>query len=133
MRGRIRARSGDSFRQNAKRVEEFIGEYAEPALRRSAGVYWCRYFTGTLKEQAKDAEALVGEGRRLKDDAGLRSQLGTNPEIFPKFRTFMRYVEERERPGPTIAATDAAASVFGLLEEFSLFSCKEGEGDDDPL
>jgi len=133
MRGRIRARSGDSFRQNERRVGEFVDQYLAASLKRSAGVYWCRFYRGVLKENANEAEALVGEGRRIKDDAGLRSQLETNAEIFPRFRTFVRYVEDRERPGPTVSSADAAASVFRLLEEFSLFSCKEGEGDDDPL
>ena len=133
MRGRIRARSGDSFRQNERRIGEFVEQYLTPSLKRSAGVYWCRFYRGVLKENSGEAEALVGEGRRLKDDAGLRTQLATDPEIFPHFRTFSRYVEERERPGSTLSASDAAASVFRLLEEFSLFSCKEDEGDDDPL
>ena len=133
MRGRIRARSGDSFRQNERRVTEFIEQYLGPGLKRSAGVYWCRFYRGVLKENAGEAEALVGEGRRLKDDAGLRSELATNPAIFPKFRTFARYVEERERPGPGVSGVDAAATVFALLEEFSLFSCKEDDSDDAPL
>jgi Mg-chelatase subunit ChlI len=133
MRGRIRARSGDSFRQNAKRVGEFITEYAEPALKRSAGVYWCRYYTGTLKEQAKDAEALVGEGRRLKDDAALIASLAKDGSVFPRFRAFASYLAEREHPEPPTAPTDAAVQVFRLLEEFSLFSCKEEDRDDAPL
>ena len=133
MRGRIRARSGDSFRQNERRVTEFVEQYLAPGLKRSAGVYWCRFYRGVLKENAGEAEALVSEGRRLKDDAGLRAQLASNAEIFPKFRTFVKYVEERERPGPSVAPADAAANVFRLLEEFSLFSCKEDDADDAPL
>jgi len=133
MRGRIRARSGDSFRQNERRIGEFVNQYFASSLKRSAGVYWCRFYRSVLKENANEAEALVSEGRRIKDDAGLRSQLATNAEIFPRFRTFVRYVEDRERPESTVTSTDAAASVFRLLEEFSLFSCPEGEGDDDPL
>jgi MoxR-like ATPase len=133
MRGRIRARSGDSFRQNERRVSEFVEQYFGPSMKRSAGVYWCRFFREVLKENSKEAEALVSEGRRLKDDATLLSQLATKPELFPRFRSFVRYVEERERPGPAVSSADAAASVFRLLEEFSLFSCKEDEGDDDPL
>ena len=133
MRGRIRARSGDSFRQNAKRVEEFVGEYVTPALKRSAGVYWCRYYTGTLKEQAKDAEALVGEGRRLKDDAALVATLAKDGSVFPRFRAFASYVGEREQPEPPAPPTEAAVQVFRLLEEFSLFSCKEEDRDDAPL
>ena len=132
MRGRIRARSGDSFRQNEKRVGDFIGQYVEPALRRSAGVYWCRYFTGPLKEQAKDAEALVGEGRRLKDDTALLAGLAQDGSAFPRFRAFAAYVADRERPSPG-APTEAAVQVFRLLEEFSLFSCKEEDRDDAPL
>jgi MoxR-like ATPase len=133
MRGRIRARSGDSFRQNTKRVEEFIGQYVEPALKRSAGVYWCRYYTGTLKEQAKDAEALVGEGRRLKDDAAQLASLAKDPSLYPRFRAFASWVAEREHPDPPTPPTEAAVQVFRLLEEFSLFSCKEEDRDDAPL
>ena len=133
MRGRIRARSGDSFRQNERRIGEFVDQYLGSSLKRSAGVYWCRFFRRVLKENNGEAEALIGEGRRLKDDASLRAQLTTSPDIFPHFRTFVRYVEERERPGPAVSSPDAAASVFRFLEEFSLFSCKEDEGDDAPL
>ena len=133
MRGRIRARSGDSFRQNERRVAEFIDQYFQPALKRSAGVYWCRYYRAVLRENAGDAEALVGEGRRLKEDAALRGQLAGDATLFPKFRSFARFVDEREHPGPTAEPVEAATSVFRLLEEFSLFSCREEDDDDAPL
>jgi Mg-chelatase subunit ChlI len=133
MRGRIRARSGDSFRQNEKRVTEFIDQYLGSALKRSAGVYWCRYYRGVLKENKADAEALVGEGRRLKDDAELRSQLAGNGSLFPRFRGFLGYVGQREQPGAEVSPIDAAVNVFRLLEEFSLFSCREEDDDDAPL
>jgi MoxR-like ATPase len=133
MRGRIRARSGDSFRQNEKRVAEFIDQYLDAALKRSAGVYWCRFYRGVLKENAADAEALVGEGRRLKDDAELRAQLATDGPLFPKFRSFVRYAGERERPPASLAAADVATHVFRLLEEYSLFTCKDEDDDDAPL
>jgi MoxR-like ATPase len=133
MRGRIRARSGDSFRQNEKRVVEFVDQYIEPALKRSAGVYWCRYFEGVLKKKNDEAEALVGEGRRLKDDAGLARELPADGATFPRFRTFADYVTERERPTPSATPVEAAVHVFRLLEEFSLFSCAEEDGDDRPL
>ncbi len=133
MRGRIRARSGDSFRQNEKRVGEFVGQYLEPALRRSAGVFWCRYFTGVLRSDAKEAEALVGEGRRLKDDAGLAASLKDDGTVFPRFRAFASWVAEREHPEPPTPPAEAALQVFRLLEEFSLFACKEEDRDDAPL
>ncbi len=133
MRGRIRARSGDSFRQNERRVAEFVDQYLPSALKRSAGVYWCRYYRGTLRENSGEAEALIGEGRRLKDDAELRAQAAAEGPLFPKFRAFSRFVEERERPGPSANALAAATQVFRLLEEFSLFSCPEEDDDDAPL
>lgn len=132
MRGRIRARSGDSFRQNEKRVVEFVDQYLAPALRRSAGVYWCRYYTSVLKENAADAQALVGEGRRLKDDPALAAKV-SDAALFPKFRAFAGFVGEREHPDPPVGSVDAALAVFRLLEEFSLFSCKEEDRDDAPL
>jgi MoxR-like ATPase len=133
MRGRIRARSGDSFRQNEKRVAEFIDQYLDPSLKRSAGVYWCRFYRGVLHESAADAQALVGEGRRLKDDAELRTQAATDTTLFPQFRTFVRYVTERERPATAVPPMDVAANIFRLLEEYSLFSCKDEDDDDAPL
>ncbi|HEV2166077.1 MAG TPA: ATP-binding protein [Thermoplasmata archaeon] len=131
MRGRIRARSGDSFRQNERRVIDFIGQHTDPALRRSAGVYWCRFFRGVLKENDSDGKALVAEGRRLLNDAQLRSQLPGSPELFPKFRLFLAYVSQRERLPSPASAVDAAATEFGLLEKFSVFSCSPEDADDD--
>jgi len=133
MRGRIRARSGDSFRQNERRVAEFIDQYLPAALKRSSGVYWCRYYRDVLKESKTEAEALVGEGRRLKDDAGLRVQVAGDGALFPRFRGFVGYVTQRERPGAQLPPVDAAVNVFRLLEEFSLFSCREEDDDDAPL
>jgi MoxR-like ATPase len=133
MRGRIRARSGDSFRQNEKRVQEFVDQYLAPALKRSAGVYWCRYYRGILKENKGEAEELVGEGRRLKDDAALAAGLAQDGPLFPRFRGFSRYVADREHPSARLPAPEAALSVYRLLEEFSLFSCPEEDNDDTPL
>ena len=133
MRGRIRARSGDSFRQNEKRVAEFIEQYLAPSLKRSAGVYWCRFYRGVLKESAADAQALIGEGRRLQDDAALRAQAASDPTIFPKFRLFAQYVSDREHPPATVPPLDLAANVFRILEEHSLFTCKDEDDDDAPL
>ncbi|MCI4339783.1 MAG: sigma 54-interacting transcriptional regulator [Thermoplasmata archaeon] len=131
MRGRIRARSGDSFNQNEKRVIEFLERHAEPALKRSSGVYWCRFFTGPLRSSKSDAEALISEARRLKGDAELQRQVAGGAPLFPKFQPFVTYVQEREKPGSAFSALDAALNVFDLLDRFSLFSCEKGEGDDD--
>ena len=117
MRGRIRARSGDSFNQNAKRVTEFLDQHLEPALKRSTGVYWCRFYRGVLKENKNDAEALVAEGRRLTKDAALQSEVaGGSSATFPKFRQFMTYVAERERPTDPVRPIDAASNAFALLD-----------------
>ncbi len=133
MRGRLRARSGESFRQNEKRICDFIDQYLPGALRRSAGVYWCRYYRDRLQESASEAEALVGEGRRLKDDAALLAQAAADPAVFPRFRGFARYVGERERPGDRLAPFEAGIGVFRLLEEHSLFTCRDEDDDDAPL
>jgi MoxR-like ATPase len=131
MRGRIRARSGDSFTQNEKRVVEFVDRHAELALKRSAGVYWCRFYKSVLKENKNEAEALVAEGRRLKNDADLQSQVAGGAALFPKFQPFVTYVGERERSMAATKPLDAALTVFALLDTFSLFSCDQGEPDDD--
>jgi len=133
MRGRIRARSGDSFNQNERRVHEFLDRYLEPALKRSAGVYWCRFYRSNLKENKADGEALVGEGRRLKDDAALTDALAKGGDGFVKFRPFIAYVAERERVRAPIRPVDAAVGAFALLERYSLFTCGGEEPDDAPL
>lgn len=133
MRGRIRARSGESFQQNVRRITEFIDQYLEPAIKRSAGIYWCRFYRGPLGESTPEGEALVGEGRRLKDDHELQSQLTENATNFPRFRRFLEYVSQRENPPTAIGNVDAAIAEFRLLDGFSLFSCKEEADDDAPL
>ncbi len=133
MRGRIRARSGESFQQNEKRVAEFVGQYLEPALKRSAGVYWCRFFRGPLKERDPDAQSLIGEGRRLTSDPKLAAQLHNEGELFPQFRGFAAWVGSIEHPPASLGNHAVALEEFRLLEQFSLFSCPEGVDDDASL
>jgi Mg-chelatase subunit ChlI len=131
MRGRIRARSGDSFRQNERRISEFLDQHAEKSVRRSAGVFWCRFFRSVLKESDSDGKALVAEGRRLAHDAHLTDEVATGGALFPKFRPFVAYVAERELPPESLRPVDAALAEFGLLEKFSLFTCGPEDMDDD--
>ncbi|MCI4334240.1 MAG: ATP-binding protein [Thermoplasmata archaeon] len=130
MRGRIRARSGESFQQNTRRVQEFLNNHLEEALKRSSLVYWCRYFRGPLRENAGEAEALVGEGRRLLPDASLQAQLSDGGSLFPRFQTFLGWVRDRERPPSPVTPRDAALAEFSLLERHSLFRCEPGAEDD---
>ena len=132
MRGRIRARSGDSFQQNSKRVQEFLDQHLEPSLKDSAKVYWCRYFRDVLKSKNEEAQALIGEGRRLLPDAQLQAQAQGKAEMFPRFHTFVTHVQEREHPPASIGAWPAALAEFGLVEKYSLFSCAEEPTDDGP-
>ena len=131
MRGRIRARSGDSFAQNEKRVVEFLDRHLEAALKRSAGVYWCRFFQSVLKENRADGESVVAEGRRLKADAELQGRVGQGEALFPKFGLFAGHVATRERPPPGPAPLEVALAEFSLLEAYSLFTCGGGEADDE--
>ena len=133
MRGRIRARSGESFQQNERRVTEFIAQYLDPALKRSSGTFWCRFFRGPLKENSTEGEATVSEGRRLKDDPKLVEELAKGTELFPRFRAFGAFVASVERPPESVGAVRAAVAEFGLLERYSLFSCPEDADDDAPL
>ncbi len=132
MRGRLRARSGEAFRQNESRVAEFIDRYLEPALQRSALVYWCRYYRGPLREDSTAAQALVSEGRRLRDDPALLAQSAGDPTLFAHLRAFDDYVRSREPPLSAARPLEAAMTVYPLLEKFSLFTCDEVD-DDAPL
>jgi Mg-chelatase subunit ChlI len=129
MRGRIRARSGDSFLQNTKRITEFLERHFDEAVRRSALVYWCRYFRSVLRENRAEGEALVAEGRRLLPDAALREQFASS-ENFPRFRAFVSFVGGREHPVAPPTEAEAALAEFALLEKFSTFTCEEGTEDD---
>jgi MoxR-like ATPase len=131
MRGRIRARSGDSFDQNERRVREFVEQHLEPALKRSSGVYWCRFYRSVLKENKAEGEAVVSEGRRLKDDPGLLDSLAAPGAEFPRFRAFTAYVGERGRRPAGLRPADAAVGTFALLERYSMFTCQGEEADDD--
>jgi Mg-chelatase subunit ChlI len=131
MRGRIRARSGDSFDQNERRVREFVSGNLEPALKRSGGVYWCRFYRSVLKENKADGEAVVAEGRRLKNDPALIDSLDKPGAEFPKFRAFTAYVGDRGRRPAGLRPVDAAVRTFELLERYSLFTCSEEDADDD--
>jgi len=130
MRGRIRARSGDSFQQNSKRVQEFLDQYLETSLKDSSKVYWCRYFRDILKSKNDEAQGLVGEGRRLLPDAPLQAEAKGKSEMFPRFHTFVTYVQEREHPPAALGSWPAAVAEFGLVEKYSLFSCAEEPTDD---
>jgi Mg-chelatase subunit ChlI len=131
MRGRIRARSGDSFRQNEKRIAEFLDRHLEPALKRSAGVYWCRFFRTVLKENEADGKAFVSEGRRLATDPTLQAEVSAGGTGFPKFRPFLAFVTQREGLPGSVPPTDVAIAEFALLEKHSLFSCTPEASDDD--
>ena len=133
MRGRIRARSGESFQQNVRRITEFIDQYLDPAIKRSAGIYWCRFYRGVLKESTPEGEAVVAEGRRLRDDAELQSQLAGTVGTFPRFHRFLEYVADREGAAVPPGNVEAAIAEFRLLDRYSLFSCKEEADDDAPL
>ncbi len=132
MRGRIRARSGDSFAQNSRLVQEFLDGHVEEATKRSATLYWCRFFQDRLRGTVKDGEAVVAEGRRLVHDAELQSKLrsGSGDAIFTNFQILSTYVGERESLPPPVAPLDAALATFSLLERFSLFTCPDGDVDD---
>ena len=130
MRGRIRARSGDSFQQNARRVQEFLDQHLETSLKDSAKVYWCRYFRDVLKSKDEEAQALIGEGRRLLPDAQLQAQAQGKSDLFPRFRSFVTHVQDREHPPASLGAWPAAVAEFALVEKYSLFSCAEEPADD---
>jgi MoxR-like ATPase len=135
MRGRIRARSGDAFLQNSRRVEEFVGAHLEPSLKKSGTVYWCRFYRQSLRENAGDAESVVSEGRRLLQDAGMVERLagGEDGGLFPRFAAFRAYVARRESPRPPVRDWDAALAEFALLERYGLFRCADDEGAEDDV
>ena len=130
MRGRIRARSGDSFEQNSSLVQQFIDQNVEPALKRSATLYWCRYFNEKLGGKAPEGEALVSEGRRLVRDASLVQRVQSGEGLFPRFGAFAAWVGEREPRPSAVSPLAAATEEFSLMDRFSLFQC-ESEGAED--
>jgi MoxR-like ATPase len=131
MRGRIRARSGDSFEQNSRLISEFLEKNVPEATRRAAVLYWCRFFRDRLGGNTAEGEQLVGEGRRLVSDPSLQSRVLSGEGLFPRFQTLALYVGERDRLPTGMNPIEAALVTFQLLERFSLFTCPEGAPDED--
>lgn len=132
MRGRVRARSGDSFAQNSQLITTFIDKNLEVAAKRSATVYWCRFFNDKLKGNTKEGEALVAEGRRIIQDAEMQQKVASSDGLFPRFKEFTRYVGERDALPGSVTPVTAAVGTFALLDKFSLFTCEGGVDDDQP-
>ncbi|MCL4324947.1 MAG: sigma 54-interacting transcriptional regulator [Candidatus Thermoplasmatota archaeon] len=126
MRGRIRARSGDSFDQNSHLVEDFVSKNLEDLAKRSATSFWCNFFRGPLGGNQKEGEAVVAEGRRLSKDNDLRSRVAKGESLFENFQKFSRHVTERGGIPEGFPALEAAIATFDLLDRFSLFRCEEG-------
>jgi len=130
MKGRIRARSGDSFEQNSRLVDEFVGKNIEEMAKRSATLYWCKFFKSVMGGNAKDSEALVSEGRRLAKDSELKARVSRGEAIFPNFQKLAGYVADGGGLMLGLPPLDAAIITFELLDRFSLFNCPENLEED---
>ena len=124
MRGRIRARSGDSFEQNSRMVEDFIQKHLEELAKQSATSFWCGFFRGALGGNQKEGEAVVTEGRRLIKDSDLQARVAKGENVFGNFQKLSAYVSDRGGLVPGTAPMAAAVATFELLERFSLFTCE---------
>ena len=130
MRGRIRARSGDSFEQNSRMVEDFVQKNLETLAKQSATSFWCGFFRTSLGGNQKDGEAVVTEGRRLIKDNELQARVAQGENLFGNFQKLQGYVTDRGGIPPGVTPLAAALSTFEILDRFSLFSC-EGVTEDD--
>lgn len=130
MKGRIRARSGDSFEQNSRLVDDFVAKNLEEMTKKSAMIYWCKFFNGVLGANSKDAEAVVSEGRRLAKDSDLKARVAKGETIFNNFQKFSSYVTSGGGMVPSFAPFDAAMSAFELVDKFSVFTCPDKLEDD---
>jgi MoxR-like ATPase len=114
MRGRIRARGGDSYQQNRDVVEAFVGKRAKEAGQHAAEDYWCRFFAEVLREDKNEGKRFVAEAREaLKRGNAQGERVGK----------FAEYVKVGERD-PRLGDGQAALQVFALLDGFGAF---EGE------
>lgn len=119
MRGRIRARGGDSYEQNRAVVEAFVGKRWKEAGKRAAEDYWCRFFVEVLREDKQEGKRLVHEAR----EALKQGRLASPGQEQARLRRFAEFVALREQDRGA-AGGQAAQAVFGLLEAFGTFEAQ---------
>ncbi|MCA1813419.1 MAG: ATP-binding protein [Halobacteriales archaeon] len=111
MRGRIRARGGDSYHQNRDVVEAFVGKRAKEAGQHAAEDYWCKFFAEVLREDKGDGKRFVAEAREAqKRGSPTGDRIGR----------FAEYVKAQEHDA-RLADGQAALHVFALLDGFGAF------------
>ena len=123
MFGRIRARSGDSFAHNTNIVSQFIEKNVNEYLKKSAAIYWCRFFKNRLKSDNALGKEVIKEGRRLINDRELISKFKTDKTIFTNFQRFVEYCKETEKFIGNMHEVDVALTVFSIINSLQTFEC----------
>jgi len=118
MKGRIRARGGDSYQQNVDVVSNFVDQRWRETGRRAGEEYWCRFFAEVLRDDKSAGKKFVQEAREAAK-AGSLAKLAASPER-QRLRSFADFVKVRE-PGLGLPEGEGAAAVFDLLEAFGTF------------
>ncbi|HLF24567.1 MAG TPA: MoxR family ATPase, partial [Burkholderiales bacterium] len=119
MRGRIRARGGESFLANKETVDAFLEKHWKEAGKRAAVSWWCGLFVDELKQDRAEGERVIRETREVVGNPELLAR-AQGSEGHQKFRRFSDYVKNRERVTDTELPTRVSAA-FGLLQDFGTF------------
>lgn len=120
LKGRVRGRGGESFRENLAAVDAFLARHAQEAHKEAARRYWCAFFTGVLNDDKSEGIRIVREARDVvKDPKKVEASLLNGQ--FPKFRKFADHVLAREGPVPEGARARLVASVFQYLDGAKVF------------
>ncbi|HVL86598.1 MAG TPA: ATP-binding protein [Candidatus Thermoplasmatota archaeon] len=119
MRGRIRARGGESWDENRATVDAFLERHWKEAGRRAAVAWWCGFFENELKGDKAEAERVIREAREtLRTPESAQKALAGDGAKTKRLAGWVRSVET------SVAKADLAARtrhVFRLLEDFGTF------------
>lgn len=117
MLGHIRARGGESFKEDKKIVEEFMKKYLDRAIKASVRSYWCDFYQNILKNDKSEAIRVINE---LKKAMRMKE---INIKEMKKLKKFYEYVMNRERYLGNADRIKSVLEVFKIIEQYE-FSCE---------
>jgi len=122
--GRIRARSGDSYIQNHRLIDEFISAHLPASLETAGKNYWCRFFVHELKNDKPEGKRTLNELETVLKNMELVAEGIKSSSAQKKFRRYASYIFDREeRKGMEKEAV--VKTVLSLQDELKVFEEKD--------
>jgi len=131
--GRIRARSGDSYLQNHRLINEFIGSRLPLSLEAAGRNYWCGFFALELKGDKPEGKRTLKELETILKNMELLGEGIKSSSPQKKFRRYAKYIlgreqwEGREKDEVVRTVLDLQ-SELGVFEEKDILELKADSG-----